>query len=468
MIASLSSVVDRLRRSTVAIPAALFLAVLMLAVNELAYRGAKGRLQQLVGMGKARVLLLDSVQRMSEAESAKRGFLLTDGPEYLAPYDLARRQVPADLAALRAAYASVSDHEAQALLTELEEIQQTKLAEMEEVLRLHRMGRSEAALDIVRSGIGRDLMARLHDVATRLLAHQNKRIDTGLGEVFDTLLLNRVGIGTTTLVALLAIVLFVRLGHQFERQRAERQADIEAEKQRLELEVARRTSELTELARHLQSAREDERARLARDLHDELGALLTAAKLDVARIKPKLQQAAPELLERLTHLTSTLNSGIALKRRIIEDLRPSTLSSLGVVAALEILCTEFGERSGLALQVDLRPVRLTPSGDLCLYRLAQESLTNVAKYASAKTVTVTLGTDGDGAVLKVSDDGAGFDPALVRHGAHGLVGMRFRVEAENGQLWIDSQPGKGTTVIARLPQRTADEGVPAATHDRAE
>lgn len=462
MLATLSSLVDRFRRSAVAIPAALLLAALMLGVNELAYHGASGRLEQLVGRGKSRVLLLDSVQRMAEAESAKRGFLLTNGPEYLAPYHTAREAVPTELAALHRDYGAVNDREAQRLLAELEKIQLAKLSEMEEVLRLHGEGRPDAALDIVRSGIGRELMARLHDVAARLLAQQNQRIEASLGEVFDTLLLTRVGIGTTTVVALLAIVMFVRQGRQLERQRAERQAEIEADKHRLELEVARRTTELTELARHLQTAREDERAKLARDLHDELGALLTSAKLDAARIKPKLQLAAPELLERLSHLTTTLNSGIALKRRIIEDLRPSTLSSLGIVPALEILCSEFGERSGLAVKAELQPVRLAPTGDLCLYRLAQESLTNIAKYARARTVQVSLRVLDDWAVLTVADDGAGFDPASVRHDAHGLRGMRFRVEAEHGQLHIDARPGAGTSVQARLPQRPALDAAAAA------
>ena len=119
-----------------------------------------------------------------------------------------------------------------------------------------------------------------------------------------------------------------------------------AERDRLEIEVRERTAQLTELALHLQTAREDERQRLARDLHDELGALLTSAKLDAARIRSRLAGTAPEALDRLAHLVETLNSSIALGRRIIEDLRPSTLSNLGLVAALDILAREFtdGER----------------------------------------------------------------------------------------------------------------------------
>ena len=120
-----------------------------------------------------------------------------------------------------------------------------------------------------------------------------------------------------------------------------------------------RTAQLTELTHHLQTAREDERHRLARDLHDELGALLTSAKLDAARIRSRLAGTAPEALERLAHLVATLNSSIALGRRIIEDLRPSTLSNLGLVATLEILAREFAERSGIAGRIARwQPVQL--------------------------------------------------------------------------------------------------------------
>ena len=112
--------------------------------------------------------------------------------------------------------------------------------------------------------------------------------------------------------------------------------------------MARRTAELTDLARHLQTVREDERGFLARELHDELGGLLTAAKLDVARLRKRLDTGQPEVAERIVHLGQTLDAGIALKRRIIEDLRPSSLANLGLQRALEILCEEFAQRSRTA------------------------------------------------------------------------------------------------------------------------
>ncbi|MCA0240483.1 MAG: CHASE3 domain-containing protein [Proteobacteria bacterium] len=443
--------IERLRHSALAIPAAAVMAALMLGISESAYRGADSGLSRLVEMGQARLQLVQMLQRLSAAESGKRGYLLTGGDEYLQPYQSASADVQASLRTLQTAYTRLGDEQAQVHLRRVAELVNAKLSEMEEVLRLAQQGRHEAAVDVVRSGIGREVMDQLLQEGQALTTQQNRRIEEGLRNVFDVLLLNRIGVATLTAVSLMVLVLFVRQGRLLHEQRREQQAAVQAERDRLEQEVLRRTAELTELARHLQTAREDERARLARDLHDELGALLTAAKLDVARIRPKLQQSAPDLLPRLTHLTESLNSGIALKRRIIEDLRPSTLSSLGLVPALEILCREFSERSGITVDAVLEPVRLAPGAELTVFRLVQEALTNVAKYAQASQVELQL--DGSDGVVQVSvrDNGVGFQTQGARAGSHGLLGMRYRVEADRGQFQLQSAPGGGTTVSARLP-----------------
>lgn len=223
-----------------------------------------------------------------------------------------------------------------------------------------------------------------------------------------------------------------------------------ADRRRLEDEVARRTTQLTELAQHLQMAREDERQRLARDLHDELGALLTSAKLDAARIRSRLGEGMPEARERLAHLVQTLDQVIELKRRITEDLRPSALAHLGLAATLDILAREFSERSGLPVRCALRPVALPPAAELVVYRLVQEAITNISKHAGARAVWIDL-TERDGrAVVSVRDDGSGFDRAAHPSG-HGLVGMRFRAEAALGRLCVSSTPGAGTLVELSLP-----------------
>ena len=197
--------------------------------------------------------------------------------------------------------------------------------------------------------------------------------------------------------------------------------------------------------------REEERGHLARELHDELGALLTAAKLDLARLKSRLgSQPTPEIAERLQHLTEALNSGIALKRRITEDLRPSSLANLGLTASLEILAREFSERSGVEITTELELVELDESSQLTVYRLVQESLTNVGKYAEARHVEITVQNHGNHVEVDIHDDGKGFDVANIPPSTHGLAGMRHRVEAAGGRLTVTSAPGKGSRISAVL------------------
>lgn len=252
-------------------------------------------------------------------------------------------------------------------------------------------------------------------------------------------------------ISLLALYLYGRQRSLSEKLQQELQRVVQVGRDQLETEVLLRTAQLTELTHHLQTAREDERHRLARNLHDDLGALLTSAKLDAARIKSRLADRAPEALELLGHLVSTLNSGIALGRSIIEDLRPSALSNLGLLATLEILTREFAEQSGVEVHCELEPVALEASAELVVYRLVQEAITNIAKYARARHVWVSLSTAHGQVQVAVRDDGVGFDTSVRARSAYGLVGMRYRVEAEGGNLTLVSAPGQGTRIQVKLP-----------------
>jgi signal transduction histidine kinase len=253
-------------------------------------------------------------------------------------------------------------------------------------------------------------------------------------------------------ISLLALFLYLRQTTALVHQQVELKRIVQAERDRLDIEVRQRTAQLTELMHHLQTAREDERHRLARNLHDELGALLTSAKLDAARIRSRLGGTSPESLERLTHLVGTLNSSIALGRRIIEDLRPSTLANLGLVPTLEILAREFAEQSGIKVECALEPVRLAAPAELMVYRLVQEAITNVTKYAQASHVWIHLAAHDGVAEVSVRDDGIGFDTSAKTQSGYGLMGMRHRVEAEGGALTLASAPGQGTLIQAKLPE----------------
>jgi signal transduction histidine kinase len=451
MLQKLAGWTERFQRSAFAFPLAVLVAAFMVMISEAAYHQSESGLSTLVRMGQARLKLLNVVQRLSDAESSQRGYLLTEDDDYLKPYHAASQDIAQSLEELRVLYRTLEESPAEHERQVLAALVSTRLSEIEEVLRLHQQGHHDQGVALMLSGIGREKMESIRRQKQLMLTRQNELITQGLSELNDTFLLHRIGVASMTAISLLVLAMFLRQGRALAQHRKLQQEATLAERDRLKTEVAQRTRELTELARHLQNAREDERARLARELHDELGALLTTAKLDVARMKPKVMQQLPELAERLIHLTETLNTGVALKRRIIEDLRPSTLDNLGLCPALEILCRESSERMGVTVHIQVEPVPLSRSAELTIYRLVQEALTNVAKYAQASHVSVQLQHAGGWVLVRIHDNGVGFDPALVPRATHGLLGMRYRVESEHGELRLTSAPGQGTTLTAQVP-----------------
>ena len=327
-----------------------------------------------------------------------------------------------------------------------------KLAEMDLSVRMRQSGQEDSWKFVLSTDVGLDQMNAIRAQSSKLVASSARRRDEGQSLIRRTLQLSRSGIPVMALICLLAFYLYLRQSQHLLQAGLREQAALQRERDMLETQVRDRTATLAELATHLQNVREDERGHLARELHDELGALLTAAKLDVARLKSRLGKNLPEVSERLEHLISTLNTGIALKRRIVEDLRPSSLSHLGLVASLEILAREFDERSGLSITTELEPVEISGAAQLTVYRLVQESLTNIGKYADATLVEITLQSLEGYVSIDVKDNGKGFAPDQIGAGTHGLAGMRHRVEAIGGRLKVTSAPGSGARIAAVLPK----------------
>ena len=438
------------KRNPLAILLLLVTSIAMVLITEDSNRRAAMLVQRLSSIAENRLHLYDLVKGVLDAESGQRGYLLTGREEYLAPYNAGLTDIDQAFKQLDSAYGR--DTASSALLKRLHGLTETKLSELAITVHMQKEGKRQAGKDMTLSGIGQEYMDAIRATGNQLLELETRRLDSSQSQVSDILLFSRIGVALLSAVSLCLLLINMRQDMAFKKQQQEHQQAMQLEQQRLQSEVARRTAQLVELNNHLQTAREDERHHIARELHDELGALLTAAKLDVARIKSRLAGAAPEALERLNHLVESLNAGIALKRRIIEDLWPSALSNLGLVATLEILAREFSKSSGLAVHCALEPVHLKPSADLVIYRLVQEATTNIAKYAKAKNVWLNLSLQGDQVSISVRDDGVGFDASLPGVKAHGLLGMRFRVEAERGVLELTSTPGQGTQVQALLPQ----------------
>ena len=445
-------ILSRVRGSPFAFPLAALAALAMFVISESSYQQASSTFERLGEQGGARTAIQQLWRSLTDAETGQRGYLLTNRPEYLAPYNEGVKQVAVALAILTNFYND--DPRAAALVQRMANASTAKLGELTETIKVHDSG-SEAWRDMILSNIGKEQMDAVRITSAQLLEFEGARVAINRASVTPTLLLNRIGVSAMTALSLLALFMYLRQTSALIVQREEQRRLVQAERDLLEIEVARRTDQLTDLASHLQTVREDERMRLARELHDELGALLTAAKLDVARLKSRLGVLTPEVAERVQHLNEALNSGIALKRRIIEDLRPSSLSNLGLVAALDILVTEWSARAEIPVEREFATVRLRPSGELTVYRLVQEALTNISKYAKATKVQVWLTTEGGKVRIAVQDDGAGFDTRAPRSSAHGLLGMRYRIESENGRMVLTSAPGQGTLIEAEMPELAA-------------
>lgn len=437
-------------RGAISLILALLAAAVLIGINETGYRQSSQALDRIEEYTRTRNAVNQLLQHVLDAETGSRGYLLTGDPRYLEPYDAAVAQIGQNLDSLRRSYSP--DSPDSATLSQLTRNVQRKLAEMDLSVRMRKQGNEDAWKFVLLTDVGKEHMDAIRDQAGKLISSATQSMTSAQGQVQQSLQFARLWIAVVAGAALVAFALYLRQTTRLKLAGEQQQAALQQERDLLETQVRERTASLAQLATHLQQVREEERGHLARELHDELGALLTAAKLDVARLKSRLGPQSTEVQQRLQHLTETLNSGIALKRRIIEDLRPSSLANLGLTASLEILAREFSERSGIEIASSLEDVELDESAQLTVYRIVQESLTNVGKYAEAGQVDITVRNYSNHVEVEIRDDGKGFDVRAAKPSTHGLAGMRHRVEAAGGRLVVQSQPGHGTRILATLPK----------------
>jgi signal transduction histidine kinase len=232
---------------------------------------------------------------------------------------------------------------------------------------------------------------------------------------------------------------------------AERTRDLET----AVLEQQSAQKHVVNLLRKVVTAQEDERGRIARNLHDQLGQRLTALRLSLERVHEHLAQKREPLeqLDRALELTSMIDTDVGF---LSWELRPAVLDHLGLGVALPRYAREWAEHYGIEVECkcDSFPTgRLTHEGEVAFYRIAQEAMTNVAKHAHASRVDVMLESHDDSVLLVVEDDGIGFDPSdsFVRDRGVGLLGMRERAALIGADFQIESKPGDGTSIFVRYP-----------------
>jgi len=395
---------------------------------------------------------LDRLQlRLVDAETGVRGYLLTGEPVYLEPYEAAITGLDQKLTLIGQDFADLPA--STPAIAELRELVDDKLRVMAEAVAQRTMA-DQPTGDIVGKELMDQIRHSLDGLRQQLGSASQRSIDQSVLRFRQTRFAV-IALATGALVLLL--MLFNTILRQLQL-REEIGRLLLTENERLDALVQARTAELSSLASYLTNSREMEKARLARELHDELGALLTAAKMDASAVARKLPpEVLAPLKPNLDRLRDTLSSGIALKRRIIDDLRPPLLQDLGLVAALRALGDDFalGNEQKVVLtlpeEVEDETPEITGERALALFRITQEALTNIRKYAQAQQVELELGFTAGHAELRVADDGIGFDPKRATTGHHGLAGMRHRVQMFAGSFVLDSSPGKGTRIMVRIP-----------------
>jgi PAS domain S-box-containing protein len=234
----------------------------------------------------------------------------------------------------------------------------------------------------------------------------------------------------------------------------------------LEAKVAERTREISRYSKELTTrvlrAQEEERKRIARELHDDTGQQLSTLLIHLDLLAPSIPADNPPLEAGFERVRTLAQRTLDAVRALSHDLRPTILDDFGLIAALRWFGDEYTRTFGVPVTIDINRVpeeRLTPEAELALFRVAQEALTNSGKYAQATQTGVTLAGEDGAVVLTVTDNGRGFDPATTRptrQGGLGLYGMRERVELLGGQFEIDAAPDRGTRVVAQIPLSDGD------------
>jgi signal transduction histidine kinase len=223
-----------------------------------------------------------------------------------------------------------------------------------------------------------------------------------------------------------------------------------------EIELLRSQQQLREFSSHIQDAKEQERLRIAREVHDEIGGLLTAIKMDLAWMKERLPKSKKILTDKTTTIENLVDKAMTAARNLAHSLRPGYLDSFGIVAAIEMEAGEFQQRTGIKcllshndeeLEIDLHP-----DASIALFRIFQESLTNIMKHAQASEVQILIQNSPQAIELTISDNGLGFShEARLKPRSFGLRGIQERVAHFGGEVSFSSAPEQGTTVSVIIP-----------------
>jgi signal transduction histidine kinase len=254
-------------------------------------------------------------------------------------------------------------------------------------------------------------------------------------------------------VAVFLAVFTVRSLRTFEFHRQQRLVEAQ---QRVQQEIARQNEMRQEFLHRVVDAQEEERTRIARELHDQLGQMLTGLAIGLRGAQTSINDP-PLLTTQLSQLEETATEALGDMRSLVNELRPALLDDMGLAAAMRHYVNKFSKLTGIQTNLEISPAksRLSANLETILFRITQEALTNVARHARASQIWVKLCSQPTGITLEIKDGGIGFSPATAgnpkNHHGWGLVGIQERVSLVKGELQIESRPGAGTRVEVIVP-----------------
>jgi signal transduction histidine kinase len=411
---------------------------------------------QVISQAEERQALMARYLRlMLDAESAQRGFLLTEDPRYLRNFDPAVRALDPMLDRIvlqlrQGGFAEDAD-KAQALRT----LAGKKVGEMQMALRLYGEVSRDAALELVDADLGQRTMNDLRHLLRELWDAETTRLAAARASSERDLQTSRILLGAASFLSLVLVVLVGALLARDMRRREKEAAELDARNRELDRTIQQRTAMLFHLSSNLQKVAEREKAALARELHDELGGLLVATKIDVSWLRKRVDDGSEATKLRWERVLRCMDEGLSLKRRVIESLRPTLLDNVGLVAALRWLVDETLRRHGIACEEqypDSMP-ELSPDARIAVFRAVQECLMNIVKHAKAKSVLLRVTLEDHRLSVVIRDDGVGIDESRIETPqSHGLLGMRHRVQALDGTMNVQSLGhGVGTECRFTLP-----------------
>jgi signal transduction histidine kinase len=409
--------------------------------------------------------LVEFSATITDVESAERGYLLTGERSYLERY---RAGVPVVVAALDRVRQSYGDTQGSNDFRDLRLLTGKELGELEDSVALYSRGGAAPSIS-VGTDAGRRTMDAIVGVADAMRMEEGTKLTQATKSWEADYRMSRWVSGSGAVLNIGLVILATGRFYTDIRRRSHHASGLRDRKEELEKEVEARTRDLAALSTHLQDVSEQEKSALSRELHDELGGLLVAARMDLSWLQQRLPTSDPAIEQRFKRIHESLSAGVDLKRRVVEELRPTLLDNMGLFTALRWQFKETCRRAGMECTETIPESerKFDPEASIGVFRVVQEALTNILKHSEAKCADLYIAMQADLFLIRISDDGKGIAPSRLQHGlSHGLASMRHRMAALGGTLDIRSPATGGTVLSATIPlSRMLPTAHPASGED---